>query len=73
MEKRQIDEEGYNWEAGPPKLEKFHYQDDDTIDFAPRIIGGAPSWLGEFQAKVSVQTRAGRHFCGGAIISKIIN
>jgi hypothetical protein len=70
--KRDIDEFGYNWDSGPPKLETFHYSDDETIDWAPRIIGGQPAWHGEFPAKVSIQSRQGRHFCGGAIISKFI-
>ncbi|CRK90510.1 CLUMA_CG004118, isoform A [Clunio marinus] len=63
-----VDEEGYDWEAGPPRYEHFHYAENGEIDFAPRIIGGTPSWHGEFPAKISLQTRAGAHFCGGALI-----
>lgn len=50
--RREIDEEGYNWDAGPPKYEHFHYAEDGEVDFAPRIIGGTPAFHGEFVAKV---------------------
>ena len=39
VSKREIDEEGYDWEAGVPHYEHFHYNEEDEIDFAPRIIG----------------------------------
>lgn len=70
--KREIDEEGYDWEAGPPHYEHFHYTIDGEIDFAPRIIGGHPAAHGEFPAKVSLQTRAGHHFCGAALIGECL-
>jgi len=68
INKREIDEEGYDWDAGVPHYEHFHYNEDGEIDFAPRIIGGNIAAAGEFPAKISVQTTAGNHFCGGALI-----
>lgn len=44
------------------------YDEDDEIIFFPRIIGGVPAFHGEFLAKISIQTRRGHHFCGGALI-----
>jgi secreted trypsin-like serine protease len=51
----------------------MHYTEDGEIDFAPRIIGGVPSFQGDFPAKVSLQTRAGAHFCGGALIGDLLS
>lgn len=34
-------------------------------------LGGEPAWHGEFPAKISLQTRGGNHFCGGALIGSI--
>lgn len=77
MAKRQADDEAeqpeWDWEAGPPHYQHFHYNDEGEIDFAPRIIGGVPSWHGEFPAKISIQTRAGHHFCGGALIGEFLS
>lgn len=70
--KREIDEEGYDWDAGVPRYAHMHYTEDGEIDFAPRIIGGTPAWAGEFPAKISLQTRAGAHFCGGALIGDVL-
>lgn len=50
--KREIDDEGYDWEAGVPHFEHIHYGEDGEILFAPRIIGGTPAFHGEFPAKV---------------------
>lgn len=47
-----VDEEGYDWEAGVPHYEHMHYTAEGDIDFSPRIIGGTPSFHGEFPAKV---------------------
>lgn len=51
--KREVDEEGYDWDAGVPRYEHMHYTEDGDIDFSPRIIGGIPAFNGEFPAKVS--------------------
>jgi hypothetical protein len=72
IEKREVDEKGYDWDAGVPRYEHMHYDENHEIDFAPRIIGGTPAWAGEFPAKVSLQTRSGGHFCGGALIGEIL-
>lgn len=64
-------ESDWNWEAGIPHYPVPRYLDDE-IAFFPRIIGGEPAFLGEFPAKVSVQTRGGHHTCGGALIGKKI-
>ena len=69
--KREVDGEGYDWDAGVPRYEHIHYDENEEIDFAPRIIGGTPSWAGEFPAKVSIQTTSGAHFCGAALIGEI--
>ncbi|CAO1438468.1 unnamed protein product [Diamesa hyperborea] len=60
--------EDFNFESGIPHYPHAHYTNDGEIDFMPRIIGGEPSWHGEFPGKVSLQTRRGSHFCGGTII-----
>lgn len=52
--KRDIDEEGYDWDAGVPHYEHMHYTADGVIDFSPRIIGGIPAFSGEFPAKVTI-------------------
>lgn len=55
--KREIDEEGYDWDAGVPHYDHIHYTHDGDIDFSPRIIGGMPSFQGEFPAQVSERSR----------------
>lgn len=62
-------ESDWDWKSGViPHYSYPHYDDSGEILFFPRIIGGTPAFLGEFTAKVSVQTRRGDHFCGGALI-----
>ena len=58
----------WNWEAGVPHYPHPKYSDNDEILFFPRIIGGTTAFHGEFLAKISLQTRRGNHFCGGALI-----
>lgn len=50
--KREVDEEGYDWDNGAPRYEHMHFMEDGEIDFSPRIIGGTPSFQGEYPAKV---------------------
>lgn len=67
-----MDEESYDWDA-IPHYEHIHYTEDGEIDFVPRIIGGTPASHGEFPAKISLQTRNGQHFCGGALIGDFLS
>lgn len=52
-----------------PHLINPKYDEDGDVLFFPRIIGGSRAQLGEFPSKVSLQTRAGSHFCGGNLIT----
>lgn len=48
------------------------YTENGTVLWFPRIIGGKPASLGDFPAKVSLQTAdEGFHFCGGSLIKEI--
>lgn len=58
--KREIDEVGYDWDAGVPHYEHIHYTQDGEIDFTPRIIGGTPAFPGEFPAKVWMIVKGSR-------------
>lgn len=71
-EENDVDEEDieWNWEAGVPHYPHPRYNENGEILFFPRIIGGSPAHLGEFPAKISLQSRRGDHFCGGALIGK---
>lgn len=51
-----------------PQLPLPRYNVDGTVQFLPRIVNGTPAYLGEFPGKVSIQNRAGAHFCGGTIV-----
>jgi hypothetical protein len=62
------DESQWSWETEFPRYPEPKYDDNGEILFFPRIIGGNPAFQGEFPAKVSMQTRRGDHFCGGALI-----
>lgn len=39
-------------------------------DFHHKIVGGVEASIGEFPFIVSLQTAAGRHYCGGSLIKK---
>jgi Trypsin len=60
----------WDWDAGVPHYPHPRFNDNGDVLFFPRIIGGTPAVHGEFQAKISLQTRRGDHFCGGALIGK---
>jgi trypsin len=53
-----------------PRYPHPHHDDNDVVDWMPRIIGGVHADIGEFPAKVSVQSRPGAHFCGGTLLDQ---
>jgi trypsin len=38
--------------------------------FSEKIVGGIPAYKGELPFQVSLQSRAGTHFCGGSLIKR---
>lgn len=53
---------------GIPARQMAHYDTNGDLEFFPAIVGGKPAQEGEFPAHVSVQSRNGRHICGGTLI-----
>jgi hypothetical protein len=54
-----------------PRYPAPHHDEEGIIDWMPRIIGGVHADIGEFPAKISLQTGSGAHFCGGTLIDQI--
>lgn len=51
-----------------PIRQSAHYDSSGDLEFFPAIVGGIPAKEGEFPSHVSIQTKKGRHICGGTLI-----
>lgn len=51
-----------------PLRQYAKYDSNNNLEWIPAIVGGVPASVGEFPSQVSVQTKKGRHLCGGTLI-----